>query len=450
MHARDNADNATKSQPPRGRAPDRAPALPPALAGTAGNAAVVQMLRQAGHPWATPEQHRHGAGCGHGQDRQGERPAVQRTAAAPAELAVQRAPAASAAPADLAVQRLAIEDAPSSWQGQPVRRSGEGVFGVYFVGGPGEEVVVKPVWSTGDIEYAHRFLEHMGIQAPRIVRHAIGSAEGDEISALLRNQTTEEIEQQLSMAQAFLVMEMAPGASLQTMGTDAAVAFLHDEASLRQIGRTMVADAFLGNGDRITTSKANLGNFLYQAAAVIAPGAAGQITAIDNEARFPAPKVAIGSSGNKRLEGGLDAKVGHLQGLRAPARANPYIDKFLERLRISHRERPEVTAILDDPAQKDRLKDLLGAGITAAFADLASVFNGNGLLLRAIASGDYDEASAQHRSVNGAKAAAKYVMDTQSGMTHDQAVQKLITYVEQRIAKDRLPSGLKWAAKLVA
>lgn len=42
----------------------------------AGNAAVVQMLRQAGHSWAEPEQHRHGAGCGHPT----EQPAVQRSA----------------------------------------------------------------------------------------------------------------------------------------------------------------------------------------------------------------------------------------------------------------------------------------------------------------------------------------------------------------------------------
>ncbi|MFF3503700.1 hypothetical protein [Streptomyces sp. NPDC003247] len=61
-----------------GAEPHRSPARTPAKApgpeaatpsrallaqqGAAGNAAVVQMLRQAGHSWA---QHRHGAGCGH-------------------------------------------------------------------------------------------------------------------------------------------------------------------------------------------------------------------------------------------------------------------------------------------------------------------------------------------------------------------------------------------------
>ncbi|MFE0173325.1 DUF4157 domain-containing protein [Streptomyces sp. NPDC059002] len=48
-----------------------------ALQAGAGNAAVVQMLRQAGHAWVQPAQHQHGAGCGH---QQAEQPAVQRSA----------------------------------------------------------------------------------------------------------------------------------------------------------------------------------------------------------------------------------------------------------------------------------------------------------------------------------------------------------------------------------
>ncbi|MEU7643538.1 eCIS core domain-containing protein [Streptomyces huasconensis] len=67
----------------KGRGPARRPAAggttPPAgllaLQRGAGNAAVVQMLRQAGHPWSQ-EAHRHGAGCGHGA----QQPQVQRSA----------------------------------------------------------------------------------------------------------------------------------------------------------------------------------------------------------------------------------------------------------------------------------------------------------------------------------------------------------------------------------
>ncbi|MGO4634872.1 DUF4157 domain-containing protein [Streptomyces sp. 2RAF24] len=55
------------------RAPETSTPALPGLLGTAGNAAVVQLLRQAGHPWAQ-EQHQHGSGCGHQQ------PTVQRSA----------------------------------------------------------------------------------------------------------------------------------------------------------------------------------------------------------------------------------------------------------------------------------------------------------------------------------------------------------------------------------
>jgi hypothetical protein len=83
MHARDTARTPRSGNAARGPEPapaTRGPALSAssllALQRSAGNTAVVQMLRQAGHPWAQ-EQHQHGAGCGHQQAGQ---PAVQRAA----------------------------------------------------------------------------------------------------------------------------------------------------------------------------------------------------------------------------------------------------------------------------------------------------------------------------------------------------------------------------------
>ncbi|MFJ6252130.1 MULTISPECIES: DUF4157 domain-containing protein [unclassified Streptomyces] len=83
---RAGADRANAD--PTGAAPARVPA-PGTAAGDArarellalqrgaGNAAVVQMLRRSGHPWAR-EEHRHGAGCGHREA--GGPAAVQRSA----------------------------------------------------------------------------------------------------------------------------------------------------------------------------------------------------------------------------------------------------------------------------------------------------------------------------------------------------------------------------------
>lgn len=65
-------ERATGSAAPQGLLPQGLLPLPRA----AGNAAVVQMLRQAGHPGAE-ETHQHGADCGHEQDGQAS---VQRSA----------------------------------------------------------------------------------------------------------------------------------------------------------------------------------------------------------------------------------------------------------------------------------------------------------------------------------------------------------------------------------
>ncbi|MFK4071574.1 DUF4157 domain-containing protein [Streptomyces sp. NPDC029674] len=84
MRTRENpspADEKSSRAPARTPAPEGAaaggtsPQALVALQGTAGNAAVVQMLRQAGHLGAQ-EQHQHGAGCGHQQAV----PEVQRSA----------------------------------------------------------------------------------------------------------------------------------------------------------------------------------------------------------------------------------------------------------------------------------------------------------------------------------------------------------------------------------
>ncbi|MFI6421380.1 DUF4157 domain-containing protein [Streptomyces sp. NPDC050842] len=63
------ARREAESSSPQGTA-----GLPPG----AGNAAAIQLLRMAGHPWAQ-ELHQHNAGCGHGQTEQAA-PSVQRSA----------------------------------------------------------------------------------------------------------------------------------------------------------------------------------------------------------------------------------------------------------------------------------------------------------------------------------------------------------------------------------
>ncbi|MFG2720642.1 DUF4157 domain-containing protein [Streptomyces sp. NPDC048416] len=84
MHANDHAqaaDHEARRTPTRSQSEaGGVPAGLLALHSTAGNAAVVQMLRQSGHRWAQPEQHQHGSGCGHRQNVPVEQAAVQRSA----------------------------------------------------------------------------------------------------------------------------------------------------------------------------------------------------------------------------------------------------------------------------------------------------------------------------------------------------------------------------------
>lgn len=83
MHPHDKAPTPSSKRPDQAPRAHRTPggSAPMgllALQASAGNAAVVQMLRAAGHHWAQPEQHQHGAGCGHQQSA--EQPPVQRSA----------------------------------------------------------------------------------------------------------------------------------------------------------------------------------------------------------------------------------------------------------------------------------------------------------------------------------------------------------------------------------
>ncbi len=348
----------------------------------------------------------------------------------------------TAASADMPVQRLAITDSPSAWSDQPVRRSGEGAAGVYFVGPEGQEVAVKPMTASGNVEYAHTFLGHMNVAAPTLQRYGIKSSEGEAIKALLQARNTGgrlerkagDLAMQLNTATCFLVMEMVRGATLQGANADEAQQFLSDHDALRQIGRIMVADAFLGNTDRIVGGTVNLGNFLYAVAENVAPGT-GTVHAIDNESSFPPAGVEKMQSGGKRLDPGLSGKLTNFDELRRPAATNYFIGRFLQKLNQSHKQKPQVTAILNNPEQAAQIRGWIAQGITAAFADLANVFRDHEDLLKAIGGQPNGNPLKPSLDATAGKAAAKYVSDTQGGVTNTQAAADLMKYVTKECKK---------------
>ncbi|WP_051858475.1 eCIS core domain-containing protein [Streptomyces cellulosae] len=359
---------------------------------------------------------------------------------------VQRAPG----PRDTALQRATIDEAPTTWQAQPVRRSEHGADGVYFVGPPGRQVVVKPLMATGNVAYADRFLAEMGISAPRSVTHAVASPEGQALSRLLHGHASgggnrEEITQQLDRATGFLVMEMVSGTALHVLPDDDAQKYLHDTSALHQTGRLMAFDTFLGNGDRFLT-KINLGNLLYQSPGEDTPGG---IHAIDNDSKFPAPAVGERRDGTKQLDNDLQGKVEYFDMLSALDKEKHFIvDRFLGRFGTAHHKHPQVSATLKDSEQHENIRSALKRGIASGLSDLATTFKERTDLIKAMGAG-YDRASAHNRSVSSGKAAAKYVYDTQQGVTPEQARQQLIAYVEHRVKKEKIPSGFQWVSKFI-
>lgn len=369
--------------------------------------------------------------------------ALQRAAGG---AAVSRALARSATPP---VQRLSYTDEPRAWRGQPVTRSGEGAQGVFFVGPKGDQVVVKPMYSTGGAQHADMFLAEMGISTPRSLRYAKNGLSGRAIHNLLLSnaaagRTPEEIPAQLEQANAFLVMDHVPGASLQQLGEEETVRYLSDRSALQQTGRMMVADAFLGNEDRVSGPAVNLGNFFYQAATVMTPGT---IRAIDSDARFGPVSVSRGRSGKKMLNDAMQTKLGYLEMLLPPAVNSPLIHRFLGRIRQAHRRSPRVIELLDDKAFTDTVRAAVADGAEKAWTDMARLLSSHTDLLRNVGFA-YDEGSRDQLKVSSVKATSKYVENRLAGVGREAAEQKLVAYVEQRSRRDRLPSGLKWVSKL--
>jgi hypothetical protein len=345
------------------------------------------------------------------------------------------------APRSLVVQRLAYNEDPVGWAGQPVVRSAEGVFGAYFVGPPGAQVVVKPLFSTGNVEYADRFMGEMGLSAPASVRHAKTSPAGTALAALLLTTTGADpaaVQQQIDMANAFLVMERLPGTAIKSLAEQEALAFLQESAALERTGRIMVADAFLGNEDRLVGPRVNLGNFLYAVPGVVAPTV---VQTIDNESKFGA-----GWDPAAGLTPGLASKLFYINQLKT--NSDMFIDRFLDRFDQIQVFRQHNTVVAHLAANRDAVRTSIRTGITAAFTDMADIFRTNIDLVRTVGRG-YDAESEGSRDASAAKATAKYIEARQRNESHDTAVRRLTAYVEYRAKRDRTPVGFKWVTKLV-
>lgn len=362
-------------------------------------------------------------------------------------LATQRQ-AGNAATARM-LQRLAYTDAPATWGNVAVKRSSEGVEGVYFVG-PTRDIVVKPVRSTGTVEYANRFMGAIGFTAPKSVRYAMNDAgTAGVITQLIVSKkgtqgVPDDVDTKLPTYAAYMVMEKVTGKSIQTLTDQEALEYLRNQDALKATGRLMLADAFLGNSDRLVGGKANLGNFFYQVAGAVNPGV---VNTIDNESKFETGSVRKTKAGKKRLDGDLGNKAHLIKELATPQGRLPWIKQMLARFAGAHQNNAQATAELTNNRQA--IEALIDRGIQDALTDLAQFLKTNMDLVRAVAVG-YDTESAASRDLTAAKGAAKFVRAIAGGMDPDKATDRLIAYVEYKGKRDKTISGFKWVTKLAS
>jgi hypothetical protein len=207
-------------------------------------------------------------------------------------------------PAD-ALQSGANIDWPA--QTSAVKRSAEGVSGgVFFFkgkGGPIRELVVKPEYALEKESitpatglFADKVLSSMGISVPdsRLVSDP-GEENGIKATAAQKGAGIPNTLKKDGESHSFRflrVMSKAQDPSLKAMlkgtttieGVQSWVDLFTQEGFLKKLGRLMLADALLGNWDRLGYGSC-LHGFAFNLGNLIVSG--GEITAIDSEALLP-------------------------------------------------------------------------------------------------------------------------------------------------------------------
>ena len=378
-----------------------------------------------------------------------ERPAAPtRSPLGPAEralLALQRT-SGNRAVSGL-VQRLAYTDSPSAWGPVTITRSPEGEAGVYFIASGGDQIVLKPVEAAAPAEYASTFMQQgMGLGAPLSKVYAKDSAEGRQITALLTgtrvqgSRSATELADQIGKAEHYHVMSKVGGKSIKTLDDTEATQFIQDDGALEAVGRIMVADAFLGNTDRLLWS-INLGNFFYAAAGAMATDV---VRTIDNESNF----VALQYNQRGDLDLNSAMRLSFIDNLLDRAKRAGYIKAFIAKFREVHEAQQHVTAVNALDAEFARVYGAVSQGVELALDDVAQVFKTNIELVRAVAVPQEQESRAR-RDPDTAKGLAHYIRARRRDrVTKAEAVDQLKSYLEYRASRNRTEPGLKWVTKL--
>lgn len=335
------------------------------------------------------------------------------------------------------IQRLAYDDPPETWAPvNRIKRSGEGVEGVYFVYKGTDMIVVKPVIDPGNIEYANLMTGAItGLETPKTVVYPITGT--DPISQLFASTTIEgsrgddELAQKLRTNRYWLVMSTVAGRSIQTLPEDAthneALEFIQNQQALEDTGRIMVADSFLGNTDRLIGMRVNLGNFFYNTAT-------GRAATIDNDMEVKRAEF--------RRNGSIDmpTHMAAFEWLMDPGTRVQLINNFLKKFKQAH---PALINQIDD----DQVTAWVSNGIDKGLADLKNALDNMGLV-RSAKGIDKRYGASNKRDYAMIKGSAQYMSKRLGGMSEDKAKEKLGKYIKYKELYNKLPKGLKWTARI--
>lgn len=347
------------------------------------------------------------------------------------------------------LQRLAYVDPPSSWGAVTITRSGEGAKGVYLITSGSDQIVVKPMGAAAPTQYANKVMQQaMGLEAPLTTTYTKGSVEGAQIATLLTTgpvrgaRTDKETRDVVKRSTYFVVMNSVAGKSIQRLDDTEATEFIRNDDALKSVGRIMVADAFLGNMDRLIGASVNLGNFFYAVATTTTPGAVGTV---DNESIFESVNYDV--SGN--ITGNLAKKLSLVERLIDSVKREWFIDQFLNKFRMVHERDGHTGAVDALDARVDQAKTAISQGIDDTLDDIAYVFKTNMDLVRDVAVSTEAESLAK-RDRDTAKGLAHYIRARRlKGTTQTKAVARLKTYLEYRAKRNQTPTGLKWATRAI-
>jgi hypothetical protein len=347
----------------------------------------------------------------------------------------------------LHIQRLAYDDAPSSWGAMDeIKRSGEGIEGVYFFKKGSDKIVVKPENNVSRVMIGNEMTKAItGLEAPDMKVHKVENTDEkkDPITQLLLDgpivgaRSPEEVVNQIDGTRFYMVMNLVEGKSIQTLDDDEATEYLKSSASLMATGRLMVNDAFLGHDDRLV-GKVNLGNFFFNAATQM-------ISTIDNDSKIE--QTDVSKSGTKLSPGaGIESAMHKLEMMMDKSQRKPmYIAPVLAKFKNAHREHGTAIQYLED--NYDAIVQSISDGMDQGFEGLKSMFESNKDLVKTLDDTVEEYGGGRYSDHSAAKELSHYVKDRLGGTSKEDATKKLVQYVKYRKARDAKAKGLKWWVK---